>query len=218
MRAKFLLNLYGIPLVLACLTAASGCGLMAQVMRTMQGSEEPAKFDGLKGKRVAVVCFDANTLKGPGSEAEAIAKAVSTTLGFKVKDIKLVRQAEIADWIDNQTEDVIDFREVGQGVKADFVIGIDLRSYSIHEGATLLKGRSTCDVKVYDMSKSGGTLAHSNLDLQVNYPESGARHVTENEANFRTLFTQTVASKIARDFFPYDRMDDYGKDAKFIGD
>lgn len=207
-----------LPVAAVCGLAlsSSGCGLLGQMMYTLKGADEPARFDGLKGKRVAVVCFDANTLRGPGSEGEAIAKGVSTTLGVKVKDIQLVRQAEIADWIDNQTQDIADFREVGRGVKADLVVGIDLKSFSIHEGATLLKGRSKCRVSVYDMAKSSEPVYSA--DIEVNYPESGARHVTESESNFRTIFTQAVAQRIARDFFPYDRMDDYGKDAKFLGD
>lgn len=196
--------------------STTGCGLAAQIMYTLKGAEEPAKFSGLKEKKVAVVCFDSNTLRGPGTEAETIAKIVSTKLGMKVKDIDLVRQAEISDWLDNQTQDVADFREVGRGVKADMVVGIDLKSFSIHEGATLLKGRASCAVLVYDMTKSKEPVYSA--DIQLNYPENGARHVTESESAFRTIFTDALASRIARDFYPYDRMDEYGKDAKFIGD
>ena len=34
--------------------------------------------------------------------------------------------------------------------------------------------------------------------------ENGARHVTENEANFRTIYIGMLAERVARDFYPFD--------------
>jgi hypothetical protein len=206
-------------LILAALplVTSTGCGLAAQMAYWVYGNNIPAKFDGLKEKRVAVVCLDANSLKGPGSEADAIAKAVSTTLGYNVSDIQLVRQNEIADWIDNQEQEVTDYRDIGRGVKADMVVGIDLESFSIHEGQTLLKGRARVRTKVYDMTR-GGEVAYESATSEITWPETGARHVTENEANFRTVFIHTLAHKVARDFYAYDKVEDYGMDAAFQGD
>ena len=45
------------------------------------------------------------------------------------------------------------------------------------------------------------------------WPESGARHVTENEANFRAIFIHTVAQRIANDFYDYELMTDFAGDA-----
>src|SRR5687768_6954796 len=108
---------------LLCLLAAgfsvttSGCGIMATVAYWINGpTKVPAQFSGLEGKRVAVVCLDANSLGGPGGEADAIAKVVAITLANKVSDIDMVRQNEIADWIDNKGEDLTDYRDVGRGV------------------------------------------------------------------------------------------------------
>jgi hypothetical protein len=210
-RAAVLL-LAAVPLV-----SSTGCGLAAQMAYWVYGNNIPAKFDGLEKKRVAIVCLDANSLKGPGSEADAIAKAISATLGYNVQDIKLVRQNEIADWIDNQEQEVTDYRDIGRGVKADMVVGIDLESFSIHEGQTLLKGRARVRTKVYDMAR-GGEVAYESPVSEITWPETGARHVTENEANFRTVFIHTLAHKVARDFYAYDKVEDYGMDAAFQGD
>jgi len=206
----------------ACLALAitmatsSGCGMLSTVAYWMYGNKAPAKFEGLKEKRVAVVCLDADSLKGPGSEADRIARTVAATLGYNVPDITVVRQSEIADWFDSHDQDVTDYTDIGRGVKADMVVGIDLESFSIHEGQTLLKGRANVCTRVYDMQR-GGEVVYENPSHEVSWPESGARHVTENEANFRTVFIHTLSQRIARDFFAYDKVDDFGSDAAHLG-
>lgn len=195
----------------------SGCTFLSQVVLTMQDRNVPAKFKGLEGKKVAVVCLDADSLGAPNGEAEMLAQAVSKTLAFKVKDIQMISQSKVSDWIDNQPQGVVDYREIGRGVKAEMVVAIDMKGFSIHEGATLLKGRTNLAVKVFDLSKPDEPVYES-PETPMAFPENGARHVTENEANFRTLFIHTIAQRVCRDFYAYDKMDDFNSDAKFIGD
>ena len=204
--------------VLAALLAAlvPGCGPIATIAWLIHGPEMiPAQFEGLKGKRVAVVCLDANSLSGPGGEAETIAKAVALTLGKHVSDIRMVRQTEVADWLDSHGDDLTDYRDVGRGVKADMVVGIDLLAFNLHEGQTLLKGRAKVGVKVYDMTK-GGELAYESAPKEIAWPENGARHVTENEANFRTNFIFTLAERISNDFYEVEVGTNFGADAQHL--
>lgn len=194
-----------------------GCGPIATIAWLIHGPEMiPAEFEGLKGKRVAVVCLDANSLSGPGGEADAVAKAVAMTLGKQVAEIRMVRQTEVADWLDSHGDDLTDYRDVGRGVKADMVVGIDLLAFNLHEGQTLLKGRAKVGVKVYDMTK-GGELAYESAPKEIAWPENGARHVTENEANFRTVFVYTLAERIARDFYEVELGQNFGADARHLG-
>jgi len=198
------------------LVSLPGCGPVATLAWLIHGPEMiPAEFDGLKGKRVAVVCLDANSLSGPGGEADSVAKAVALTLQKHVPDIKMVRQSEVADWLDRQGDDVTDFRDVGRGVKADMVVGIDLLSFNLHEGQTLLKGRSKVGVKVYDMTK-GGELVYESAPKEIAWPENGARHVTENEPQFRTNFTYMLADRIARDFYSVELTENFSEDARHL--
>ena len=201
----------------ALLAITPGCGAVATLAYWVKGGDRaPAKFAGLKGKRVAVVCLDTHSLGGPGVEADAIAKAVALTLAANVKDVKMVRQSEVADWIDNQTGELTDYRDVGRGVKADMIVGIDLLSFNLHEGQTLLKGRARVGVKVYDMTKGNGALAYEAAPKEIAWPENGARHVTENEANFRAIFIHTLAQKVARDFYSYEIIDEVALDATHL--
>lgn len=204
--------------VICCglLASFSGCGPVATLAWLIHGPEMvPAEFEGLKGKRVAVVCLDANSLGGPGGEADTVAKAVGILLGKNVSDARVVRPTEVADWLDTHGDDVTDYRDVGRGVKADMVVGIDLLTFNLHEGQTLLKGRAKVGVKVYDMKK-GGELVYEAAPKEINWPENGARHVTENEANFRTIFVGVLAERIARDFYPVELAQSFGTDARFL--
>jgi hypothetical protein len=208
-----------VPLLLAAvalLLSATGCEVIGHVSYLLNGFHPvPPKFDGLAGKRVAVVCLDDNSLSGPANDADAVARSVAVDLAYHVPDIEVVRQSEIADWMDNQNEDLTDYRDVGRGVKADMVVGIDLGSFSIHEGQTLLKGRASVAVKVFDMSR-GGEVVYDSPSKLISWPENGARHVTEDEGKFRAIFLHTLAKKIARDFYSYELVEDYGLDAQDI--
>jgi hypothetical protein len=71
-------------------------------------------------------------------------------------------------------------------------------------------------VKVFDMTK-GGEVVYDAPVKEITWPESGARHVTENEANFRAIFIHTLAQKVAREFYDYELMEDFGADASHLG-
>ena len=203
-------------LVAAALAALPGCGPIATIAWLINGPEMvPAEFDGLKGKRVAVVCLDANSLGGPGGEADTVAKAVAMLLSNNVKDIHMVRHSEVADWLDTHGDDVTDYRDIGRGVKADMVVGVDLLGFNLHEGQTLLKGRAKVGVKVYDMKK-GGELVYESAPREIAWPENGARHVTENEANFRNNFVGVLAERIAKDFYAVELARGFATDAQFL--
>lgn len=207
-----------LTLALALAAHSAGCTFLSQVVMTMQDRRTEAKFTGLEGKKVAVVCLDAHTLRTPGGEAEALARALGRELAANVKDMQLISESKVADWMDNQRDDVVDFRDVAKGVKADMVVGIDLKSIRIHEpGGTLLKGRATVEAKVYDMSKPHDP-AYIIEETQIAFPEHGQVHVTENESNFRILFVQQIAHRLAKHFYAYDKTLDFNSDAKFIGD
>lgn len=217
MRATMRLSRLGLAIgLVAGLAMQGGCGPVATLAWLIHGPEMvPPAFDGLKGKRVAVVCLDGRSLSGPGGEADALAQAVALRLAQRVPEIKMVRQSEVADWLDSHGDDLTDYRDVGRGVKADMVVGIDLMSFSLHEGQTLLRGRARVGVKVYDMTR-GGQLVYESAPREIAWPENGARHVTENEANFRTLFLHTLAERISRDFYAYELAENFGSDAAHL--
>jgi len=199
-------------LMLAVLLAGQpGCGFMAHMMYWARGNPVEAKFPGLKNKTVAVVCFDGN-LAGQGGEADMIARRVTTLLDMNVEKIKIVPHQKVLDWMDGQSENVSDFKEVGRGVKADMVVGIDIDQLTTYEGTGLLRGRSRFNVKVFDLTQ-GGKVVYSASSGPVVYPEMGPTPSSEGEELFKIQFIDIVARKVAKDFYPYDRMEDFGNGA-----
>ena len=198
--------------LVALLLSQTGCGMMAHMLYWARGNPVAEKFSGLKGKKVAVVCFDGN-IAGQGAEADTIAKKVGQLLARNVEKIDVVPHQKVAEWIDEQADNVNDFKEVGRGVKADMVVAIEVDQFSTHEGQQMLRGKSRFSVKVYDL-KNGGKMVYSDMTPQVLYPESGPRPI-DNEELFKRQFIEIIAKKIAKDFYRYDRLDDFGNDVSY---
>ena len=59
----------------------------------------------------------------------------------------------------------------------------------------------------------GGEVVYDDPVKEISWPENGARHVTENEANFRAIFIRTLSQKIAHDFYDYELTTDFAVDA-----
>lgn len=216
-RRKCLAQMLGLGALGGLVAHSSGCTFLSQVVMTLQDRRIEAKFNGLEGKKVAVVCLEATRLREPGGYAEALARALGKELAENVKDMKLISEGKVAEWIDNYPDDVVDFREVAKGLKAEMVVGVDLQSISIDEkGGTSMIGRATVEAKVYDMAKSQEPV-HTIEETAVTFPEHGQIHITEDAVNFRKIFIQQVAHRLAKDFYAYDKTLDFNNDAKYIG-
>lgn len=199
-------------LLLAC--TSTGCvGVAAQLLYVIKGDKVPAEFQGLEGKRVAVVCLSNTSGFDPTSASSALAQYIEANLRKNVKKINVIRQQEVAKWVDNNDWDRLDYRDIGRGVRADMVIAIDLEGFRIHEDATLYKGRTNWTATVYDMSKSGEAVFRRN-ERNFQFPVNGGQHVSETtEDAFQRKFLLIVAEDIARHFYAYEFKEEFARDA-----
>src|SRR5687768_164947 len=166
-------------LLFILVTANTGCvGFLAQLGYWTGGNLVPAEFDGLEGERVAVVCVSSNAAYGVGVEAELLSRGVDSILKENVEKIDIVGQDEIADWVDKNDWDEIDYREVGQGVKADKVVAIGISDFRLYEGQTLYRGRANVKVTVFDMKDGGKEVFRRQLP-EVRFPNAGVYHSSE---------------------------------------
>ena len=195
----------------------TGCvGLLAHGLYVIKGDKIPAAYKGLGDKRVAVVCVAGSPASGPSSPPTMISQEVGKILSQRVKGLDLVRADEVADWIDRNQWNEIDYIQVGEGVQADLVIALDLESFRLREGATLFKGKASVHTTVFDIT-NGGAVVFESSTFDFTYPENGARHTTEtNEPSFRRLFVHGLARQLAKDFFAYERKEDFAYDATSI--
>src|SRR5437763_5167769 len=102
--------------VLATILPASGCvGVASQLMYFFKGEFIDAKYPGLKGKKVAVICASPNQTTNSNGVPQRLSQGVGTLLATHVKGIKVVPQDAVDNWIDRNDWDRIDCKAVGRG-------------------------------------------------------------------------------------------------------
>src|SRR5581483_8753790 len=89
----------------------------------VKGTDDEAEYTGLKDKKVAVVCRPLVELKyGAGTVVNDLAERVGQLLRQNGKRVKVIKQSEVNSWTDENPDQ--ELGELGEGVKADMVIGI----------------------------------------------------------------------------------------------
>ena len=193
--------------LLSCL----GCiSLTSNLIHAFKGSPKvPAAFDGLKNHRVALICLQAD-LYGTGGSARAIARNIERILAQEVEGVQMVGQDAVEDWLDHNDWNQINFNQIGRGLKADYVVAVELnRPITLNEGPTLFKGRADFTVTVHDIGKNGEVVMRKQTP-EFSWPANGRYGVSE--ATFERLFLGKLAENIARYFHEYELNADIGSD------
>ena len=199
-------------LVVTVLIGSTGCiGTLAQLLYVVKGHKSPAVFDGMEGKRVAVVVVSDASAYGPDTLTYSVSKIVSMDLQNNVKDIAVVSPAEIEEWMDTKDWDQTNFKDLGRGVGADLVLAVEVGSYTIHEGTTLYKGQSELSVSVHEM-ETGNILFSQGPDAYV-FPTNGRPAIQTTPRQFEQMYLSKLTTKVSRLFYPHDRLDSVAEDA-----
>ena len=208
-------RLFLLLLPLASLVAFGGCvSALATAVWLVRGPDVPAECDGLRGKRVVVVCrpMSSSLYAHPGVSKE-ISRQIGRLLAAKVRKIEVIDQCKVDEWIDTNTWD--EYSEIGKALEADLVVGIDLERFSIYEGQTLFQGKADYAIRVCDCKN--GEVVFERYPPQSVYPPN---HVvsTSNmqEPDFRREFVGVLADQIARHFYPHDPRAYFAMDSSVI--
>lgn len=197
------------------LTASSGC-ILSHLIYVIRGHKVKAPFGGLAEKRVAVVCLTESDAFGHDTLTQSVCKTVSLKLQGGVKKIQVVQPGTIADWLDKNDWNQVDFVKLGQGVKAQRVVAIKIDGYRIHEGSTLYKGRSNVTVTVYDVENSGNVLFEAGPEEYI-FPKSGRPAIQTNDRNFEAMYLAKLTQHIANYFCDHDPLENVADDASMMG-
>ncbi len=203
---------------LAFFVTQVGCvGLLSNLL--YDNRMVPARYEELAEQKVAVVCVSGDSIYTPHSTATDLAARVEQLLKKNVKDIEVIDQNKVADWIDNNDWDLIDYdyRKIARGVGADKLVAIELDSFSMREGGTMYKGKCDVNVSVYDMTTDGEeTLI---LDaFPIKYPTNGAvSTAARTERQFRSQFLKVIAHDVAKSFYRHDLREDMALDSTLVG-
>lgn len=204
----------GMPLAFAAvLILAAGCSLLPTIAYVIKPEDVPAEFDGLNGKRVAVICRSTALEYTDPAAARDLGIRVGDLLSKRGKKIQIVDERELADWIDNNGWN--DYREVGKAMKADYVVGIDLERFETEQGATLLQGNAEARMAVYDIHKNAKVYEPRSRIRCKTPPESRSER---NDEEFRRYFLAVVSEQIAQRFYDHDSRQTFAKDANALRD
>ena len=199
-------------LLASALLVFPGCGAMAQLMYVLKGHNVPAEFQGLEGKKIAVVCVSDASAYGPDPLTYSISNAMSVKLARGLKDSTVVPVTKVEEWIDTHGWDERDFVALGQGVDVDAVVAIDIASYSIHEGATLFKGRADVTATVYNI-RNGGQVEHHYGPKIFEYPSAGRPAIQTTDRQFEAMYLGQLVIHLSNQFCEHDHLDSFASDA-----
>jgi hypothetical protein len=202
--------------VVACtlfaLALASGCSVLATAMYIIEGTNTKADFNGLKGKRVAVICRPVTSLHFRDSSASRdLAKQVGMLLQQHVSKIELIDQRDVFEWADENSWD--EYYEIGKALDADMVVGLDLEEFGLYEGQTLYKGKANVKIQVYDLAQGMQPVFERHLPQAVYPPNAAIPAGDKPESHFRRQFVDHLAQLIARYFYDHDATVDFASDS-----
>ncbi|MFH1924213.1 MAG: hypothetical protein ABIP48_30535 [Planctomycetota bacterium] len=208
-------HLLVLSVLLAGVAAAGGCtSALATAVWLVKGPNISAEYNGLRAKRVVVVCrpLTSSLYANPGV-AKDIARQISLLIQRNVSKIEIVDQRKVAEWIDSNTWD--DYVEVGKALEADMVVGVDLEQFSLYQGQTLYQGKANLSIQVYDCAT--GELVFERYPPQTVYPPNHVISTSDlQESEFRREFVGVLSDQIARHFYPHDPRAYWAMDAQAI--
>lgn len=199
---------------MSTLAPTIGCvGALSTAAWLIKGNDVNAEYNGLKNKRVAVICrpLDVLNYTSGGRTPQDLAAQVGRQLQRRVRGITVIDQREIAKWTDENDWD--DYVEVGKQLKADMVIGIGLEEYGLYQSQTLYQGKARMNVKVYDVAAGGESVWHKSIP-RVLYPPNRGVDTSVPEEDFRQKFVLHLADIVGRHFYSHDAQADLGIDAE----
>ena len=203
--------LLAIPVIL--ITTSSGCiNQLAGLLYVIKGHKVAPQFEGLEGKRVAVLCVSDASAYGPDTLTYTLSKRVSMKIAQGVKQVEVISPARIEDWIDQNGWEESNVVSLGQAIGAEMLVVIEVASYSIHEGATIYKGNVDLTVSVYDIAKQG-QVSFVYGPERYSFPENGRPSIQSSDRQFESFFLARLTDHISRLFVAYDKMESFADEA-----
>ena len=197
--------------IMLAIAPAFGCiGLSAQILNVLVGQRVKAQYDGLKKQRVAIVVTSGMPADGPDYSMGLLSRLIKGRLQQNIKEVELIPSHEIANIMDSQGYDA-NYVEIGQTLKANKVVVVEVSSYSLREGATLYKGRAMYSTRVYDIES--GEVRFNRGPINIAFPESGQPVTDTNAIQFEKTFLNELSYRISRYFYDYAIEEEFGRDA-----
>jgi len=191
-----------------------GCSALATALWITGGADVKPEYDGFKEKKVAVVARPVVSLAYRDAHVDKeLARRVQAILVKQVRKAQWIDQQKVEKWIDENEWET--FPEVGKGVGADLVIGVEIEDFGLYKGQTVYQGTATLRVAVYDCNTNQKVYEKSLGNL--NYPPNSVVPTSDvPETVFRREFVSILAEAVARLFHSYDPHEFWALDSKTL--
>lgn len=197
----------------ATVLTATGCNVLTLAAYLVKGTDVPAEFDGMKDKKVAVVCRPMGDLSYRNSSvAKQLARQIGMRLKQRVSKIELIDPRKVEEFTDENSWD--EFVDVGEAIGADLVVGIDLQSFSLYQSQILYQGKCDAMVGIYECGGDGQPVFEKILPQTLFPPNTGIPSSEITEPEFRRKFVGVMADQIGRYFYAHDPGMDFAMDAQ----
>jgi hypothetical protein len=204
---------FSLGLLASLIVASAGCTGLATFMHVAGVDMVPAEYDGLKNSTVAIVTLTESSQYSNDVTSRELSRFVGQIITTEVKNVQLIREDKIDQWRDINGWDQVNFDEIGTGVGAEKVIGIEVANLRLREGATLYRGRSDVVVNVIDVET--GNIEYSRTLEEFTYPNIAGQYTSETtESKFRKLYLRMLSEEIGRSFHRYDLTDRIAGDSQ----
>lgn len=201
----------------ACVAASqSGCSLFVMAGKAILGDpkmtcafKQQTKVDlAEEGKKVVIVCSTPYSIKSeyPAVEFDLID---GVTRGLKRREIDVVNPDLVATWMDDHGGYQNNPVELAGEFKADYVIHIDLETFTLHEenSPSLWRGHVDGSVVAFQVVEMGGEKAAQRVferEYTSRYPENVPVSVDQKSLKiFSKEYLDFVSRDIARMFHDY---------------
>lgn len=203
----------GLLACLALLVPLAGCAkVLATAVYVIKGTNVDAEFDGLEGKKVAVVCRQLASLQYRDSTVPRdLAAKIGSLLSTNGKKIEVIDQQKVAEWTDENAWE--EFTQIGKALEADMVVGVELEDFRLHQGQTLYQGRANVQIKVYDMKDNGKLVFEKTPRPSIYPPNTGIPTSEKQESQFRREYVGILADEIGRHFYSHDSRANFAIDS-----
>lgn len=201
-------------LLILCILTTTGCTrLITLGALLVYGTELPAEFKDLQGKRVAVAVVTPNGIQNDPASA-ILSRQLNALLAMNVKKISMVDSQEVDEVSKDFQRGAYDMVKLGKRLDAEYLVAVQLSDLELHDGPTLYKGRCKCMVSVYKVP-DGETPVFVKDHSNFSAPASGISKTAMDEAKFQGIYLGLLAKFIAMNFHPHERGADVAIDAAF---
>jgi len=198
--------------LLVTLCSMTGCvGLTVQLANMLGMNMVPAAYAGLKGRKVAVVCVTPDSSYGPIDPGEMLAVELEQYLKGHVRRIELVPRGDVTNWLEQHGRELVNYVKLGEALKAEKVLVVELASFSCHDNITFYQGKANVHVNVFDVET--GEVVYDHDDPDTSFPANGGYHLTDmSEEKFKRAFLTHLAKDIGRRFHMNDLPERFAKE------